>query len=264
MRFGETAYARDDALSDAARLAELIRAARRIVIFTGAGMSTESGIPDFRSPGGIWTRMQPIAFRDYLSDAQARRTSWQRRLEMEETWKQVKPNEGHHAVAELVAMGKASHVITQNIDALHQASGVPAEQVIELHGNTRHAKCLDCGAPAAIADILAHFQAHGDAPGCAHCGGLVKTATISFGQPMPEIEMARAEAAAKACDLMLVLGSSLQVYPAAGFPLLAKRQGAGLVILNREETPLDDFADLVINAEIGPTLSQVMGLIDAL
>ena len=246
---------------DAAALADLLRKSRRAVIFTGAGMSTESGIPDFRSPGGIWTRMQPIAFQDYVSDPQARRSSWQRRLEMEATWKTVQPNQGHRAVAELIATGKASHVITQNIDALHQASGVPAQQVIELHGNTRHAKCLDCGKRAEIAGILAHFEAYGDAPDCAQCGGIVKTGTISFGQPMPEDEMARARAAIKACDLMLVLGSSLQVYPAAGFPLQAKRQGAQLVILNREETPLDGHADLVINAEIGPTLQWV---IDAL
>lgn len=249
---------------DAAALADLLRKSRRAVIFTGAGMSTESGIPDFRSPGGIWTRMQPIAFQDYVSDPQARRSSWQRRLEMEATWKTVQPNQGHRAVAELIATGKASHVITQNIDALHQASGVPAQQVIELHGNTRHAKCLDCGERAEIAGILAHFEAYGDAPNCAQCGGIVKTGTISFGQPMPEDEMARAQAAIKACDLMLVLGSSLQVYPAAGFPLQAKRQGAQLVILNREETPLDGHADLVINAEIGPTMGSVIGLIDAL
>jgi NAD-dependent deacetylase len=208
--------------------------------------------------------MQPIAFQDYVSDPKARRSSWQRRLEMEATWKTVQPNQGHRAVAELIAMGKASHVITQNIDALHQASGVPAQQVIELHGNTRYAKCLDCGARAEIAGILAHFESYGDAPDCAQCGGIVKTGTISFGQPMPEDEMARAQAATKACDLMLVLGSSLQVYPAAGFPLQAKRQGAPLVIMNREATPLDGYVDLVINAEIGPTLGSVIGRIDAL
>jgi len=231
------------------------------VIFTGAGMSTESGIPDFRSPGGIWTRMQPIAFEDYLTDPAARRLSWQRRLEMEETWSTVAPNTGHYAVAKMVAHGKASHVITQNIDGLHQQSGVPDEKLIELHGSTRYAKCLDCGTRVEVPQILAHFTAHGDAPDCAHCGGLVKTATISFGQAMPEGEMARADAAVRACDLMLVLGSSLTVYPAAGFPVQAKRQGAGLAILNREETPLDRHADLVINAEIGPTLQWV---IDAL
>ena len=171
---------------------------------------------------------------------------------MEETWNTVQPNDGHRAVAELVARGKVSHVITQNIDGLHQASGVPDEQVIELHGNTRHAKCLDCGTRVEIADIRAHFEAHGEAPDCASCGGMVKTATISFGQPMPEAEMARAEAATLACDLMLVLGSSLAVYPAAGFPLLAKRNGARLVILNRDQTPQDRYADLVIQRRNWP------------
>ena len=254
---------------DVAALADLLRESRRAVIFTGAGMSTESGIPDFRSPkeiggGGIWTKMQPIEFKDYLADPGARRLSWQRRLEMEETWNTVTPNAGHRAVAELVARGKASHVITQNIDGLHQQSGVPNERLVELHGSTRYAKCLDCGTRIEIPDVLAHFTAHGDAPDCAHCGGLVKTATISFGQPVPEDEMARADAAIRACDLMLVLGSSLVVYPAAGFPLQAKRQGAGLVILNREETPLDGYADLVINAEIGPTMQSVIEPIDAL
>ena len=238
-------------------LAALLRESRQAVIFTGAGMSTESGIPDFRSPGGIWTKMMPVEFQDYIRDPEARRVSWQRRFEMEETWNQVQPNDGHRAVAELVARGKVSHVITQNIDALHQAGGVPQDKVIELHGNTRYAKCLDCGARVEIPDIHTHFEAHGEAPDCAGCGGIVKTATISFGQPMPEGEMARAQGASLACDLMLVLGSSLAVYPAAGFPLLAKRNGARLVILNREQTPQDRFADLVINAEIGPTLRAV-------
>ena len=241
-------------MDDAAALAALLRASRRAVIFTGAGMSTESGIPDFRSPGGIWTKMMPVEFQDYISDPEARRVSWQRRFEMEETWNKVQPNDGHRAVAELVAMGKVSHVITQNIDALHQAGGVPEDRVIELHGNTRYAKCLHCNARVEIIDIRAHFYVHGDAPDCAACGGIVKTATISFGQPMPEGEMARAQAASLACDLMLVLGSSLAVYPAAGFPLLAKRHGAQLVILNRDETPQDRFADLTIHGEIGPIL----------
>ncbi len=244
----------------------MLRDSRCAVVFTGAGISTESGIPDFRSPGGIWTKMMPVQFEDYLSDPEARRISWQRRFEMEETWNAVRPNDGHLAVAELVARGKVSHVITQNIDALHQAALiekgiVPDAQVIELHGNTTYAKCLDCGARVEIAAIRAHYDSHGDAPDCAVCGGIVKTATISFGQPMPEAEMARAQAASLACDLMLVMGSSLGVYPAAGFPLLAKRKGARLAILNREATPQDDFADLVINAGIGPTMRAV---IDAL
>jgi NAD-dependent deacetylase len=248
-------------IDNTARLVDLIRSSRRAVVFTGAGISTESGIPDFRSPGGIWTKMMPVEFQDYLSDPQARRTSWQRRFEMEDTWNAVRPNDGHRAVAELVAQGRVSHIITQNIDALHQESGVPSGQVVELHGNTRYAKCLDCSTRVEIADIRTHFETHGDAPDCAACGGIVKTATISFGQPMPEDEMTRAEAAILACDLVLVLGSSLAVFPAAGFPLLAKRNGARLAILNRDETPQDRYADLVINAEIGPTLRSV---IDAL
>ena len=244
--------------ADIEKLAGLIRAARRTVVFTGAGMSTESGIPDFRSPGGIWTKMMPVEFQDYVRDPEARRMSWQRRFEMEETWNKVQPNDGHLAVAELVAQGRVSHVITQNIDALHQAAGVPDGQVIELHGNTRYAKCLDCGLRVEIPDIRAHFDLHGDAPACVACGGIVKTATISFGQPMPQDEMVRAEAAALACELMVVMGSSLGVYPAAGFPLMAKRNGAGLAILNRDETPQDRFADLVINNEIGPTIRAVV------
>ena len=235
-------------------LAELLKSARRAVVFTGAGISTESGIPDFRSPGGIWTKMMPIDFDDFVASAEARRESWRRRFEMEETWNAVRPNTGHDAVAELVRRGKVTHVITQNIDNLHQESGVPAERVIELHGNTRYAKCLACGARAEIADVRSHFEAHGEPPGCIFCGGIVKTATISFGQAMPEREMDLAQRATLACDLMLVLGSSLVVYPAAGFPLLAKRAGAKLAIVNREETDQDNYADLVIHAELGSTL----------
>jgi len=248
-------------VSEIQRLSDLIGASRRMVIFTGAGISTESGIPDFRSPGGVWTRMQPIPFQDFLRDPEARRLTWQRRFEMEETWKTVQPNDGHKAVAELVAKGRATHVITQNIDGLHQMSGVPAEQLIEIHGTTRRAACLDCGAEVPLDEIRSHFETHGQAPDCARCGGFIKTATISFGQPMPELEMARAQAATEGCDLMLVLGSSLAVYPAAGFPLAAKRQGARLVILNRDETPQDEIADLALRAEIGPTMRAV---IDAL
>lgn len=245
-------------MTDAEELAALLRGSRRTVVFTGAGISTESGIPDFRSPGGIWTRMMPIDFSDYVADPEARRESWRRRFEMEETWNSVKPNAGHLAVAELVRRGIVSHVITQNIDALHQAAGVPETQVIELHGNTTYAKCLFCERRMEIADIRRHFEAEGEAPDCPDCGGIIKTATISFGQAMPETEMARADAAVGACDLCLVAGSSLAVYPAAAFPLKAKRGGAKLAILNREETPQDPVANLVIHGEIGPVLSSAV------
>ena len=244
--------------ADMAELAGLLRAAQSGVVFTGAGISTESGIPDFRSPGGIWTKMMPVHYQDYISDPEARRTSWARRFEMEETWNSVKPNAGHNAVAALVARGHVAHIVTQNIDNLHQASGVPEDKVIELHGNTGYAKCLTCGTRLEIAAIRKHFDAKGDAPDCALCGGIIKTATISFGQAMPEAEMVRAGQASLAADLFLVLGSSLSVYPAASFPLLAKRAGAKLVILNRDETEQDPYADLVIHGEIGSVLTEAI------
>ncbi len=244
--------------SDIAELAGLLRNARRAVVFTGAGISTESGIPDFRSPGGIWTKMMPVQFQDYIADPAARRVSWERRFEMEETWNAVKPNAGHLAVAELVRRGIVAAVITQNIDSLHQAAGVPESQVIEIHGSTRFAKCLTCGTRIEIGDIRAHFDRHGDAPDCRLCGGIIKTATISFGQAMPEGEMERAQEVSLAADLMLVAGSSLVVYPAAAFPLAAKRAGARFVILNRDETEQDPYADLVLHREIGPTLTEAV------
>lgn len=246
---------KDDAV---AKLTTLLGEAERAVVFTGAGISTESGIPDFRSPGGIWTKMAPIDFQDFVASAEWRREAWRRRFAMEEMFARVVPNDGHRAVAALVERGIVSHVITQNIDNLHQDSGIAADSVIELHGNTRYAKCLECGARVELEPIRIHYEATGQAPDCEACGGLVKTATISFGQAMPEIEMARAEEATRDCDLFLVLGSSLVVYPAAGFPLLAKRLGARLVIVNREETPQDDAADLVLHTEIGPTLQAAL------
>jgi NAD-dependent deacetylase len=245
-------------MDEVEELGKMLAAARRVVVFTGAGISTESGIPDFRSPGGIWTRMAPIDFQDFVASAEMRREAWRRRFAMEESFTKAKPNDGHKAVAKLVADGRASHVVTQNIDNLHQDSGVPDGQVIELHGNTRYARCLDCGERVELAPIRAHFERHGDPPDCAACGGIVKTATISFGQQMPELEMARAEKATLECDLFLVLGSSLVVYPAAGFPLVARRNGARLVIVNREPTEQDEIAHIVIHAAIGETMRRAV------
>ena len=243
---------------DVARLRELIEGASRIVFFTGAGISTESGIPDFRSPGGIWTRFRPIDFREFMASDEARRETWRRKFETDKTLRAAKPNAGHSAIARLVRQGKASCVITQNIDGLHQASGVPDEQVVELHGNTTYARCLACAKRYEIDAIREGFERDGEAPVC-ECGGYVKRATISFGQAMPEAEMARAEEETNACDLFVSIGSSLVVYPAAGFPALAKRRGARLVILNRDPTDFDEIADLVLHREIGPTLSQATG-----
>ncbi|MAB14287.1 Sir2 family NAD-dependent protein deacetylase [Parvibaculum sp.] len=238
-------------------LKRAIEEAHRIVAFTGAGISTESGIPDFRSPGGIWTKMAPIYFDDFISSDEMRREAWRRKFAMDESFAKAMPNKGHMALAKLVDEGRISHIITQNIDNLHQDSGVPDEKVIELHGNTTYAKCLDCGARYELEPLKAAFEETGEAPLCTSCGGYVKTATISFGQAMPEAEMERAHEATLLCDLFIAIGSSLQVYPAAGFPILAKRNGARLVILNRDPTELDDIADLVLHDEIGPTLGPV-------
>lgn len=240
------------------RLREMIDEARRVAIFTGAGISTESGIPDFRSPGGVWSRMSPIYFQDFVSSEAKRRESWDRAFTGRAGWTGREPNAGHYAVARLVASGKCRAVITQNVDNLHQDAGVPAEQVIELHGNASYATCLECGLRHELAELKALYQATGDLPACRACGGIVKTATISFGQAMPKGPMARAEAETLACDLFLVLGSSLVVYPAAGFPLMAQENGAALAILNREPTEQDVIAHLVLHDEIGPVMSEVV------
>jgi NAD-dependent deacetylase len=247
---------------DVDRLAAMLDDARNAVVFTGAGISTESGIPDFRSPGGIWDRMQPIPFETFLSCPDMRRETWIRRFAMDDLFGAAKPNNGHAAVADLVRRGKVGTVITQNIDNLHQVSGIPAERIVELHGNTTYAKCLDCGQRYEVPELRRLFEANGDVPDCA-CGGYIKAATISFGQSMPEEEMHRAGAAARNCDLFVVAGSSLVVYPAAGFPLVAKKHGARLVILNRDPTEQDDYADLVIRGGIGPVLSAAVARLSA-
>jgi len=245
---------------DLSRLADLIAAARRAVVFTGAGISTESGIPDFRSPGGIWTRYKPIDFEDFIASEEARREAWRRKFATEPTLRAARPNRGHRAVAALVKRGKVASVITQNIDGLHQASGVPEGRLIELHGNTTYAHCLDCGRRYEIEDIRTAFAKNEKPPRCDDCDGLVKTATISFGQAMPVEAMRRAEIETLAADLFLVLGSSLVVYPAAGFPELAKRNGARLAIINRDPTGLDEIADVVLNRAIGETLGMAVGV----
>ncbi|MBM3569916.1 MAG: NAD-dependent deacetylase [Alphaproteobacteria bacterium] len=240
-----------------AELRGFLADARRVVFFTGAGISTESGIPDFRSPGGVWSKMKPIMFDEFVGSEDKRREAWTRVFSGAAGWVGAKPNAGHFAVARLVAEGKASCVITQNVDNLHQDSGVSPGQVVELHGNATYAKCLDCGLRHELEVLKQSFLGRGEIPRCRECGGLVKTATISFGQAMPEEPMARSRIETLASDLFVVLGSSLVVYPAAGFPMLAKRNGARLVIVNREPTEQDGLADLVINDGIGKVMSAV-------
>jgi NAD-dependent deacetylase len=249
-----------DADADIALLARLIERARRIVLFTGAGISTESGIPDFRGPNGIWGAMAPIDFASFLASETARCETWRRRAASDDLLRAARPNRGHRALASLVRDGRASAVITQNIDGLHQESGIPPEQVIELHGNTTYATCLDCARRYEIADLCRAFAAEEKSPRCTRCHGLVKPATISFGQAMPEAAMRRAERETLEADLFVAAGSSLVVYPAAGFPELAQRNGARLVIVNREPTPQDRHADLVLHRAIGETLGAAVGI----
>ena len=246
------------AVSPTAPLADLIAHARRAVVFTGAGISTESGIPDFRSPGGVWSRMRPIPFAEFVGSEEWRREAWRRAFSNSSGWVGAKPNAGHLAIARLVASGKVAAVITQNVDNLHIESGVPADRVIELHGNAGYATCLACGLRHELDTLRQSFLGRDEVPSCRECGGLVKTATISFGQPMPVQAMRRAEEETLAADLFIVLGSSLVVFPAAGFPRVAKENGARLAIVNREPTPLDAIADLVLHAEIGPLLAAAV------
>jgi NAD-dependent deacetylase len=242
-----------------ARLRDLIERARVVLPFTGAGISTECGIPDFRSPGGLWTKNRPIPFDEFLASQERRDEAWRRRFAMEEQFAQAKPGRGHRALASLYRSGKAPAIVTQNIDNLHQASGIAPEHVIELHGNNSYALCLDCAARYELAWVKERFtSASGRAPECPDCNGYIKTATVSFGQSMPEHAMRRAEELTLDCDLFLAVGSSLVVWPAAGFPLMAKRNGARLVIINREATEFDAIADLVVPEDIGTVFAPLI------
>jgi NAD-dependent deacetylase len=248
-----------DLHSGVERLGDMIAEASVIVPFTGAGISTESGIPDFRSPGGLWRRYRPIPFDEFIASQEARDESWRRRFAMEETFAAARPGRGHRALAALYRAGKIPAVVTQNIDNLHQASGFAADHVVELHGNTTYARCLGCNKRHDLAWVKIRFHDTGAAPSCDECDQPVKTATISFGQAMPEDAMQKATELAQSCDLFLVIGSSLAVWPAAGMPLLAKNCGARLVIINNEPTDQDDVADLVIRHDIGDALGPFVG-----
>jgi len=238
-------------------LRRLLSESQRIVAFTGAGISTESGIPDFRSPGGIWSRIKPITFQEFMASEEARLEDWRRRFEMNRVYGDARPNIAHLALAHLVAEGRSPGVVTQNIDGLHVRGGLAPERLVELHGNATRAHCLACRRHYELDAIEDRIAAEGRAPRCEDCGGFIKSAIVSFGEQMPEDEMRRAFELAEECDLMLVLGSSLQVQPAASVPLVAKRAGARLVILNREATPLDEVSELALQGEIGATLAGV-------
>jgi NAD-dependent deacetylase len=237
-----------------AALRDLITSSRKTVAFTGAGISTECGVPDFRSKNSPWMRLKPIEFDLFMSDVLMREEAWRRKFAMDALYAKAEPGRGHIALAKLSTSGKLAAIITQNIDNLHQVSGVEGDRIVELHGNGSYATCLNCGLRHELDEIRREFEATGAAPQCVRCSGIVKSATISFGQAMPDEAMRRAHELSVNCDLFLAIGSSLVVYPAAGFPLLARRHGAHLVIINGEETPLDDEADLVLRGDIGEIL----------
>ena len=243
------------AQADAARLHRMIGDAATVVAFTGAGISTECGVPDFRSPGSPWTRNPPIPFAQFMAGPLQRAEAWRRKFAMDDLYAHARPGRGHRALARLAAAGKMPAVVTQNIDGLHQASGLAPGQVVELHGNGTYAACLDCGARHELAAVRPRFEATGVAPVCA-CGGIVKSATVAFGQAMPAGPLRRARELSENCDLMLVLGSSLAVQPANRLPLIAKRAGARLAIVNNTPTPLDGEADLVLRGDIGTALDH--------
>lgn len=240
------------------QLRTLFQHCQRAVVFTGAGMSTESGIPDFRGPQGLWKHVKPIQFQEFVGSHSVRQKYWRQWSEHSSDLLNAKPNSGHTAVASLVKQGKVSAVITQNVDGLHQDSGIDSQKVIELHGNATYAKCLECDTRVELSDIAQQVREQTEVAPCARCGGIIKTATISFGQQMPQLPMRRAAEEVAACDLFIVLGSSLTVHPAAAFPRLAQEQGAKLVIVNNEDTELDSIADLVIQQGIGDVLTAVV------
>jgi len=242
------------------QLVDLVRAGRRIVAFTGAGISTESGIPDFRGPGGVWEKVDPADFHidRFLASEESRRRYWKRSTAMYAQILESRPNAAHHAVVALEAMGRLGAVVTQNVDGLHQEAGTDPARLIELHGNSRTVACMGCGRHVPRKEFQPLVSEAGDAPPCPDCGGLMKPATISFGQMLTPESLHRAAEETDACDLFLVIGSSLVVYPAAQFPLRALRAGAPLVIINRQETPHDPYATLVINGTAGEVLSGLM------
>ena len=228
-----------------------LNAAQAIVFFTGAGISTESGVPDFRSPGGVWTKYQPVLFQDFLASESARVQHWHLKKATYELFKTVEPNFAHYAICRYEQRGQMLGLITQNIDGLHKIAGTSEEKLVELHGTDRLVTCLQCARRYQPADVYENLGETFIAPTCTDCGGFLKSANISFGQSMPVEAMRRAQAWSEQADVFIVLGSSLQVQPAASFPVIAKRAGSLLAIINRDPTPLDEIADFVHNGAIG-------------
>jgi NAD-dependent deacetylase len=240
-----------------ADMAEFVEDARRLVVLTGAGASTESGIPDFRGPDGIWSRMPPASYRDFLERPEARREYWRLRRALHARVASARPNAAHRALAALERRGILAGIVTQNFDGLHQAAGSSPARVVELHGTSREAACQRCDARLPMEAVQARVDAGEDDPRCA-CGGYLKAATILFGQPLPRPALDAALDLARTCDLFLVVGSSLRVVPAARLPLLALERGVPLLIVNLEPTALDNRADVVLRAPAGEALDRLL------
>ncbi|UCE60970.1 MAG: NAD-dependent deacylase [Phycisphaerales bacterium] len=243
-------------MNEIEHLADLLSSARAGIAFTGAGISTESGIPDFRSPGGVWSKHKPVRYDDFVALRSERVRYWEMRQQMYREYATAKPNDGHKAIARLEEMGHLVAVVTQNIDGLHQEAG--SRHVLEVHGSDRMVACIACGKEWTPPEVLARVEAGDDAPDCDECGAPLKSKTISFGQAMPQDVMAEAMQLSCEADVYMSLGSSLVVEPAASLPRMAKHNGATLVIINKTETPLDGMADLIIREPIGETMRAVM------
>ncbi len=239
------------------RTAELIDKSARIVGFTGAGISTDSGISDYRSKGGLWNRFTPVYYDEFLADEEKRRLYWQRKIEMWPSLRDAQPNAGHRFFFQLHQAGKLSGVITQNIDGLHEKAGLPREKIVRIHGTNAEIICLSCGRIIPARDLMEGLEPGGPAPRCSECRGLLKPNTISFGQKLDPHELDRAGELAAHCDLMLCLGSTLVVHPAAGFPAMAAHRGTALVIVTLSETPLDSAATVLINRPIGEVVGEL-------
>lgn len=239
------------------RTAELIKKSARIVGFTGAGISTESGISDYRSKGGLWNRFTPVYYDEFLEDEEKRRLYWQRKIEMWPSLRDAQPNAGHRFFFQLHQAGKLSGLITQNIDGLHAKAGLPRDKIVRIHGTNAEIVCLSCGRILPAEELMEDLEEGGPAPRCSECGGLLKPNTISFGQSLDPHELDRAEELSANCDLMLCLGSTLVVHPAAGFPAMPARRGTALVIVTLSETPLDSSATVLINRPIGEVVGEL-------
>ena len=246
----------------AARATSLIRGASAVVAMTGAGISTESGIPDYRGPGGVWETQKPPTIGDYLENAETRRTFWKRRLVDYPNLAAREPNTGHRALVELESRGNLLAIITQNIDGLHQKAGNSPDRVIELHGNAHTLRCVNCGRTWSADHIQSRLLAGEDDPRCDVCGGILRSGTVLFGEPLPKKALDAAVAASNASDVMVIVGSSLVVNPAAQLPVIARKRGASLIVINRTTTQIDALADVHILGEAGPTLSEIVHRLD--